>query len=50
MKILIALQINNWNSNNSTRRLESDMLNEILVDLETDLQNIEKKAKKNTCS
>jgi len=39
--ILIALQINNWNNERFERRLETDILNEILVNLETDIQNIE---------
>jgi len=45
--ILIALQINNWNNNNTERRLESDMLNEILVNLESDSQNLEIATKEN---
>jgi hypothetical protein len=45
--ILIALQINNWNNNRAERSLENDILNEILVNLETDLQNIEIKKEQN---
>lgn len=39
--ILIALQINNWNINRIERRVEKEILNEILVNLKTDLQNID---------
>lgn len=46
--ILIALQINNWNNNNAERRLENQVLNEILVNLKTDLQNIGIKKKENS--
>jgi hypothetical protein len=46
--ILIALQINNWNNNSAERRLESEILNEILVNLKADLQNIEIKKKENS--
>jgi len=41
--ILIALQINNWNNNNIERNLESNMLNEILVNLEKDIFNLNSK-------
>jgi len=45
--ILIALSINNWNNNKAERRLENDILKEILVNLEADIQNIEIKANEN---
>lgn len=41
--ILIALQINNWNSNRLDREYEIKILNEILRNLETDLENINSK-------
>ncbi|MFC3881291.1 DUF6090 family protein [Algoriphagus namhaensis] len=41
--ILIALQINNWNESRKERRIESNILNEILVNLEDDLENLDLK-------
>ena len=41
--ILIALQINNWNNDNIERELESNMLSEILVNLEKDVFNLNSK-------
>ncbi len=40
--ILIALQINNLNNDSIEQRVEYEILNEILVNLGTDLQNINK--------
>ena len=39
--ILIALQINNWNNNRIERTLEKEILNEILANLGTDLENVD---------
>ena len=41
--ILIALQINNWNELRKEHKLETRILNEILTNLETDIENLEKK-------
>ncbi|WP_299111525.1 DUF6090 family protein [uncultured Winogradskyella sp.] len=41
--ILIALQINNWNSDRIEYELESNMLSEILVNLEKDVFNLNSK-------
>ncbi len=41
--ILLALQINNWNNDRIERKLESNILNEILVNLEKDVINLNSK-------
>ncbi len=41
--ILIALQINNWNNQKIERNLETNILNEILVNLKKDVININSK-------
>ena len=41
--ILIALQINTWNNENIERELESNMLSEILINLEKDVFNLNSK-------
>jgi hypothetical protein len=41
--ILIALQINNWNNNRIEYKLESNILSEILVNLEKDVVNLNSK-------
>lgn len=38
--ILIALQIENWNQNRQVRKLESVLLNELLLNLNTDYEDI----------
>ena len=45
--ILIALQINNWNNHRIESNLESNILNEILVNLEKDVINLNAKIKFN---
>ena len=39
--ILIALQINNWNESRKEHQLETKILKEILLNLETDLKNLD---------
>lgn len=46
--ILIALSINNWNNNRIERTLEKEILNEILANLETDLENVDYAIEGNT--
>lgn len=46
--ILIALQINNWNEFRKERLVESNILNEILVNLESDLKNLDLKIKESS--
>ena len=41
--ILIALSINNWNEAKKEHRLETNILNEILLNLESDLKNLDEK-------
>jgi len=41
--ILLALQINNWNNNRIEYKLESNILSEILVNLEKDVVNLNSK-------
>ena len=41
--ILLALQINNWNNNRIEYKLESNILREILVNLEKDVVNLNSK-------
>ena len=43
--ILIALQINNWNESRKQHQVELNILNEILVNLDTDLNNLDLKIK-----
>lgn len=45
--ILLALQINNWNENRKERKLETSILNEILVNLEKDVANLNSKTELN---
>ncbi|OZV70547.1 DUF6090 family protein [Winogradskyella aurantia] len=45
--ILLALQINNWNNDRIERKLESNILNEILVNLKKDVINLNSKIKFN---
>lgn len=45
--ILIALQINNWNNQRIESKLESNILNEIMVNLEKDVINLHAKIKYN---
>ena len=45
--ILLALQINNWNNDRIERKLESNILGEILVNLEKDVINLNSKIKYN---
>ncbi len=45
--ILLALQINNWNENRIERKLETSILNEILVNLEKDVANLNSKTELN---
>ena len=44
---LIALQINNWNNDRIERKLETNILSEILVNLEKDVINLNSKIKFN---
>ena len=45
--ILLALQINNWNNNRIERKLESNILSEIQVNLEKDVINLNSKIRFN---
>jgi hypothetical protein len=45
--ILLALQINNWNNDRIEHKLESNILSEILVNLEKDVINLNSKIKFN---
>ena len=45
--ILIALQINNWNNNRIEHKIETNILSEILVNLEKDVINLNSKIKFN---
>lgn len=45
--ILLALQINNWNNDRIERKLETNILSEILVNLEKDVINLKSKIKYN---
>lgn len=45
--ILLALQINNWNNDRIERKLESNILSEILVNLEKDVFNLNSKIRYN---
>ena len=45
--ILLALQINNWNNDRIERKLETNILSEILVNLEKDVINLNSKIELN---
>ncbi|MEN8230412.1 MAG: DUF6090 family protein [Bacteroidota bacterium] len=45
--ILIALSINNWNEAKKEHQLETNILNEILSNLESDLKNLDEKIENN---
>ena len=45
--ILIALQINNWNNQRIDRKLEKDILKEIVSNLDFDLEDIQSRIKEN---
>ena len=46
--ILIALQIDNWNQNRQNRKLERVLLNEFLINLKSDLNDVEYNIRFNT--
>ena len=45
--ILVALSINNWNNNRIERQTETNILKEILVNLDKDINNLQSKMKLN---